>query len=158
MLKTFQFLLLSLVIITVSSCAQPPVNPLEGAWKLTGISVVEGGKTTPIETPGVGAMMFHGNSYSQVWMESDRMYSDPPTDLEKLVAYDAFDASSGTYTYENQQLTLSPQISRDPRAVGKSTSTKVVIEMDTMTRTREQPSREDPSQMMQWTSVYTRVK
>ncbi|MBM3264631.1 MAG: lipocalin-like domain-containing protein [candidate division Zixibacteria bacterium] len=159
MSNTFRVSVVSFALLSILSCAQPPgEEPLAGAWKLTSITVTESGNATPIENPGAGVLLFHGSWYSQTWMEADRMYSDPPTDLEKLIAYDAFDASTGTYTYANQQLTLTPQVARDPRSVGRSTSTRAVLEGDKLTRTREQPSREDPSQMMQWTSVYERVK
>jgi hypothetical protein len=153
-----RFFLLVLLTTALASCSQPPVNPLEGTWKLNSITVMEGGNSTNIENPGIGLMIFHGTWYAQVWMESDRLYSDPPTDLEKLHAYEAFDASAGTYTYENARLTLSPQIARDPRAVGRPSATRMVIEGDTMTRTKEQPSPDDPVQTIQWTSVYTRVR
>jgi len=89
-------------------------------------------------------------------MQSDRLYSDPPTDMEKVHAYDAFDASAGTFTYENGRLTVNAQIARDPRVVGNSSTTMVSIEGDTMTRSKERTSRGD--RMIQWTSSYTRVK
>ncbi|HCP99299.1 MAG TPA: hypothetical protein DIT99_00765, partial [Candidatus Latescibacteria bacterium] len=108
------------------------------------------------EDPGKGVLIFQGSRYSQVWMQSIRLYSDPPTDMEKVHAYDAFDASAGTFTYENGRLTVNAQIARDPRVVGNSSTTIVSMEGDIMTRTKERTGRGD--RMIQWTSTYTRVK
>lgn len=156
--KLLSFLLLPVLVMTLASCSQTPVNPIDGTWKLTEMTVTENGVVTPIESLGTGILILSGGWYSHIWMESDRLYSDPPTELEKLHAYDAFDASAGTYTLKNQQLTFDPQVARDPRSVGKPTSTMVKLEGDKMTRTKEQPNRDKPSEMMQWTSVYTRIK
>ncbi len=149
-------LAVGLTILLMSSCAQQPASPLDGTWRLNTMTVIEGEETTTIETPGMGVLMFQGNWYSQVWMESNRLYSDPPTDMEKVHAYDAFDASAGTFTYENGRLTVTAQIARDPRVVEKSSTTMVSIEGDTMTRTKERTGRDD--RMIQWTSTYTLIK
>ena len=101
-------------------------------------------------------MYNHIAIFSQVWMESERLYSDPPSDMEKVHAYDAFDASAGTFTYEYDRLKVTAQIARDPRVVEKSSTTIISIEGDTMTRTKERTGRND--RMIQWTSTYTQIR
>jgi hypothetical protein len=142
--------------LLMSSCAQQPASPLDGTWRLNTMTVVEGEEKTTIERPGMGVLIFHGNWYSQVWMESERLYSDPPSDMEKVHAYDAFDASAGTFTYEYDRLKVTAQIARDPRVVEKSSTTIISIEGDTMTRTKERTGRND--RMIQWTSTYTQIR
>ena len=142
--------------LLMSSCAQQPPSPLDGTWRLNTMTVIEGEEKTNIETPGMGVLIFQGNWYSQVWMESERLYSDPPSDMEKVHAYDAFDASAGTFTYENDRLKVTAQIARDPRVVEKSSTTIISIEGNTMTRTKERTGRND--RMIQWTSTYTQIR
>lgn len=156
--RLLSFLLLPMLVLSMAACSQTSINPIDGTWKLSEMTVTDNGVVTPIESLGSGLLILSGGWYSNVWMESDRLYSEPPTDLEKLHAYDAFDAKSGTYTFQGQQLTLDPQVARDPRSVGKPTTTMVTLQGDKMTRTKEQSSRVNPSEMMKWTSVYTRVK
>lgn len=156
-MRSFQtILIVCAVALMANSCAQQPALPLDGTWQLSTMTVMEGDETTPIEEPGKGVLIFQGSRYSQVWMQSDRLYSDPPTDMEKVHAYDAFDASAGTFTYENGRLTVNAQIARDPRVVGNSSTTIVSIEGDIMTRKKGRTGRGD--RMIQWTSTYTREK
>ena len=150
-------LFLILWVVTMTSCGQSS-GIEEGTWQLTKITVTSTDTVVTIDNPGLGRLMLTGGHYSQVWMQSDRLYSRPPTNLEKIDAYDTFDASAGPYTFVNGSLTLSPQIARDPGTVGEATVTTVTIEGDTMTRTRERPAPDDPSQTIQWTSTYMRVR
>lgn len=150
-------LFLILWVVTMTSCGQPP-GMEEGTWQLTKITVTSADTVVTIENTGLGRLMLVGGHYSQVWMRSDRLYSHPPTNLEKIDAYDTFDASAGPYTFVNSTLTLSPQIARDPGTVGEATVTNVTIDGDTMMRTRERPDPEDGAQTIQWTSTYMRVR
>lgn len=143
--------------MTLTSCGPAP-SMEEGVWRLSGVTVNDGGNVVPIENPGDARLMLHGGQYSQVWMQAGRMYSSPPTNLEKIDAYDSFDASAGTYTFQNGTLTLMPEIARDPASAGQSTSTAVTINGDTMTRTAERVNPTDASRKIQWTSTYTRIK
>ena len=141
-MRSFQtILIVSAVALMANSCAQKTALPLNGTWQLSTMTVMESDETTPIEAPGRGVLIFQGSRYSQVWMQSDRLYSDPPT---------------GTFTYENGRLTVNAQIARDPRVVGNSSTTRVSIEGDIMTRSKERTGRGD--RMIQWASTYTRVK
>ncbi len=153
--KVAAFALVASIGLTVSCGGS--VSLTEGTWQLTAISVTTSKGTTNIDNPGIGRLTLSGGQYSQVWMQSDRLYSNPPTNLEKLDAFDSFDASAGSYTYANSQLTLTPQISRDPSGVGVGTTTDVTVEGDAMQRTRERPDVENPGEMLTWTSTYSRV-
>ena len=134
------------------------VSPIEGTWQPSAISVTTTSETSTIENAGLGRLILTGGQYSQIWMQSDRLYSNPPTNLEKLDAYDSFDASTGSYEFAGGQLTLTPAISRDPSGVGIATTTSVTVEGDAMQRTRERPDTENPGEMLTWTSTYTRLK
>lgn len=142
--------------IVLAACGQQ--SDIEGAWQLVSVAVTDGKETTVIEEPGLGMLMLMDGEYSQVWMQTGRMYSNPPSTLEKVDAYDTFDASAGTYTLEGGVLTLTPRIAHDPNTVGQPTTTTVEITANTLRRTAERPDRDDPSQTIQWTSTYTRLR
>lgn len=144
--------------MTIMSCGQRQGSGVEGIWMLKSVTITKPDTTATLDAPGVGMFLLQNGHYSQVWMESNRHYNAPPSDLEKIDAYDTFDAHAGTYTFADSTLTLIPQIARDPSAVGVPSTTTIRMTEETLTRTAERPDREDPTKMMQWTSTYTRMK
>lgn len=151
-------LLMSACGLTIMSCGQRGGSVVEGTWTLTSVTVTEPDTTATLDGPGIGMLMLQNGHYSQVWMDSNRHYSNPPSDLEKIDAFDTFDATAGTYTLTDSTLTLTPQVARDPSTVGVPSKTIIRVTGDTLVRMAERPARKDPTKMMQWTSTYMRMK
>ncbi len=140
------------------SCNGDAGTGVEGTWQLTAISVTTSEGTVDIDNPGLGRLMLRNGQYSQVWMQSNRLYSAPPTNLEKIDAFDSFDASAGSYAYTDGRLTLTPQIARDPSGINESTTPSVTLNGNTIRRTRERPNTINRQELLTWTSTYTRVQ
>ncbi|MBI4552869.1 MAG: lipocalin-like domain-containing protein [Candidatus Latescibacteria bacterium] len=150
-------MLMSVYGIALLSCGQRGGAGVEGVWMMTSVAVTAPDTTATLDTPGTGILILHNGHYSQVWMDANRRYSIPPSDLEKVDAYDTFDASAGTYTLADSTLTLTPQVARDPSAVGVPSTTIIQLTGETLVRRAERPDRNDPTKAMQWTSTYTRA-
>ncbi len=158
-MRRFISVFLTLIFSVIGmSCGGDAGTEIEGTWRLTAVSVTTSEGTVDIDNPGLGRLILRDGQYSQVWMQSNRLYSVPPTNLEKIDAFDSFDASAGSYAYTEGRLTLTPQIARDPSGINESTITSVTLDGNTMRRTRERPNTENRQELLTWTSTYTRIQ
>lgn len=94
---------LAITVLTVSANAQFKATPLTGTWSLTEIKTT-GPNARTISHPQPGLLMFTGNHYSLMIIESDKPRAEiqspqvkKPTVDELLATWEPFTAASGTY-------------------------------------------------------------
>ena len=107
-----------LVLCTITISAQTSTKQsIEGAWKVAEI-VVTGQDAGDVTNPQPGLLIFARKHYSMMWIPGNQPRSlfkaDPPTNEEKIAAYDSFVANSGTYELTGDTLTLHPIVARSP--------------------------------------------
>jgi hypothetical protein len=111
-------------------------GPLEGVWRATEI-VATGANPSTIPNPQASVYIFTRTHYSvlRVTGAGPRALFETrrPTDEEKLVAYDTFVATSGTYELSGSTLTLRPIVAKTPNLMaGGSETFEVRVEGDTV--------------------------
>ena len=143
------FALLVLCTITVSAQTSTKQS-IEGAWKVAEI-VVTGQDAGDVTNPQPGLLIFARKHYSMMWIPGNQPRSlfkaDPPTNEEKIAAYDSFVANSGTYELTGDTLTLHPIVARSPNfmAGDRVATYQVRIEATTLSLTPRSTGTSTPS-------------
>jgi hypothetical protein len=108
------------ILAPVLLSAQGSKNSLEGVWKVTEI-VVTGANASTNSSPLPGLYIFTKGHYSIVTENGTK--ARPATigpqspDAQRLAAYDALTAQSGTYQIKGTTLTTRPLIAKNPNVM-----------------------------------------
>lgn len=129
------FILLSMCGSTL--LAQNAGRPtLEGVWTVTEIVVTGAGAYTE-SAPQPSVFIFSKNHYSPMWVPGSTpralFKAQPPTNEEKLAAFDSLIASSGTYEVSGSTVTFRFIVSNSSNAAFIAEQFR--IEGDTLTLT-----------------------
>ena len=137
--------LLLLAVCTITITAQTSTKQsIEGVWKVSEI-VVTGTDASTVTSPQPGLVIFAHKHYSMMWIPGDQPRSlfkaNPPTNDEKIAAYDSFVANSGTYDLSGETLTLHPMVARSPNFMtgGQTATYQVKVEPTTLSLTTTNP-------------------
>lgn len=111
--------LVATALATVMQAQGTAAPSLEGVWKVAEESYAGGGaEPSSTNRPQPGLLIFTKNHYSfirVVGFEPRPLFKDiKPTDEEKILAFDAFTASSGTYELTGASLTMYPMVAKHP--------------------------------------------
>ena len=121
--------------------AAPAQPPLVGAWSVTDYSAVDAdGTEANVAGPQPSLYLFLEGYYSIMFVSEDgsltprsearQLYADeawppetPPTDADKVAAYDSFIANSGSYEVSESSLTMDPIVAKDPNFMANGSVT-----------------------------------
>ena len=112
---------------------------LEGAWQLQE-RMVSGGENEGTNTdPNLNIILFSAGHYSMMRNAGDRPDPVPegqtPTDEDRLAAFAAFRAQSGTYEVSGSKIMFHRMMDRIPEAVGNTNELEYQIEGDKLMTT-----------------------
>ena len=97
---------------------QSSSSPLQGSWKLEEISVIGGPNAGTNSSPQASLWIFTEHYYSESYVNSAEprslIQNQPPTDAEKIAAYDSFIFNAGTYELESSTVVFHPSVARSP--------------------------------------------
>lgn len=95
---------------------------LEGAWRVAEKIVVTGPGTSTTPYPQLGLFIFTRTHYSFFWIPGSKprtlFKAEGPTNDEKILAYDSFAGTTGTYEVSGTTLTVRPVVARSPNCMG----------------------------------------
>lgn len=134
----------AIAMLAASANAQFKQTPLTGTWSVTEIRIT-GPNARTIAHPQPGLLIFTGNHYSLMIIESDQARAEvgspqtkKPTADELLATWGPFTAASGAYEISGNTLTTRPTVAKNPQvmAPGNVQLNTFKIEKDTLTITR----------------------
>lgn len=103
--------------------SSPPAadaSPVEGAWRLTAVTVSGANPSTTVDQAGL--FIFGTTHYSMMRIIGGAprapFKAANPTAEEKAVAYDTFIANTGAYELAGSTLTIRPMVSKHPNFMG----------------------------------------
>jgi hypothetical protein len=108
------------VVLSIPAWAQTPT--LNGAWRVTAVTRADGKVNS---SPEPGLYIFTGRHYSIQLVNAPRPSAagNQSPDKERLAAYDAFTANTGTYEVNGSTLTTRPMVAKNPSVMsGQATS------------------------------------
>ena len=108
---------------------------LEGAWQTTEVMFTGGSEEDTTNTdPNLSVLLFTEGHYSMMRNAGDRPNPVPEgqtrTDEDRLAAFAAFSAGSGTYEVSGSKLMLHVMLNRNPGNVGNTNEVEYRIEGD----------------------------
>jgi hypothetical protein len=111
-------------------------GPLEGVWKVTEVVVTGAGAYTT-SAPQPSVFIFAKNHYSFLWVTGyipRALYkAQPPSNAEKLAAFDSMNAGAGIYEVSGSTVTFRHIVTKSPNAA--FIAEQFSIEGDTLTLT-----------------------
>lgn len=116
----------SCVFVTSNAGAQSP-GSLKGVWKVVTFTAADGKVDT---APQPGLYVFSDKHYSIQTVNRAR----PATagvnspDQDRLAAYDAFTANTGSYEVKGNALTTKPLVAKNPSVMGTTGSSELRFE------------------------------
>jgi len=134
----------AIAMLATLANAQFKQTPLTGTWSVTEIRIT-GPNARTITHPQPGLLIFTGNHYSLMIIESDQARAEvespqtkKPTADELLATWGPFTAASGTYEISGNTLTTRPTVAKNPQvmAPGNVQLNTFKIEKNTLTITR----------------------
>ena len=128
---------LASLFLTTLALAQ---DSLEGAWQTTEVMVTGGSEEDTTDTdPNLSVLLFSAGHYSMMRNAGDRPDPVPegqtPTDEQRLAAFEAFRAQSGTYEVSGSKIMLHAMLNRNPGNVGNTNEVEYQIEGDKLMTT-----------------------
>ena len=128
---------LASLFLTTLALAQ---DSLEGAWQTTEVMVTGGSEEDTTDTvSNLSVFLFTAGHYSAMRNVGDRPDPVPEgqtlTDEDRLAAFAAFRAGSGTYEVSGSKLMLHVMLNRDPGTVGNTIEVEYRIEGDKLMTT-----------------------
>ncbi len=113
---------------------------LEGAWQTTEVMVTGGSEEDTTDTdPNLSVFLFTAGHYSAMRNVGDRPDPVPEgqtlTDEDRLAAFAAFRASSGTYEVSGSKIMFHSMLNRNPGDVGNTNEVEYRIEGDKLMMT-----------------------
>src|SRR5262245_26505886 len=95
-------------------------SPLEGVWKVSEV-VITGNNARTISAPQPGLYIFTKTHYSIMFVSPDvvrpKEINNQSPDADRLKAYDAFTANSGTYEVKGTTYITHPLVAKNPNAM-----------------------------------------
>lgn len=135
---------LAIAVLAATAQAQFKATPLTGTWTVTEIKTT-GPNAKMLSHPQPGLLIFTGNHYSLMIIESDQPRPEvqnpqvkKPTADELLATWEPFTAASGTYEVSGNTLTMRPSVAKNPQvmAPGNVLLNTFKIEKNTLTLIR----------------------
>jgi hypothetical protein len=135
---------LAMAVLAATANAQFKATPLTGTWSVTEIKST-GPNARTISHPQPGLLIFTGNHYSLMIIDSDQPRTDvgnsqtkKPTADELLASWGPFTAASGSYEISGNTLTTRPSVAKNPQVMtpGNVQLNTFKIEKNTLTLTR----------------------
>ena len=135
---------LAIALLTATANAQFKQTSLTGTWSVTEITTT-GPNARTISHPQPGLLIFTGNHYSLMIIDSDQPRAglqnpqvNKPTADELLAVWGPFTAAAGTYEISGNTLTTRPSVAKNPgvMAPGSVQLNTFKIEKKTLTLTR----------------------
>jgi Lipocalin-like domain len=137
---------LAIALLAASASAQFKATPLTGTWSVTEIKTT-GPNARTISHPQPGLLIFTGNHYSLMIIESDQPRAEvqspqvkQPTADQLLATWGPFTAASGTYEISDNTLTTRPSVAKNPQVMAPGSVQINTFRIDknilTLTRTR----------------------
>jgi hypothetical protein len=115
--------LLTIALFMATANAQFKATPLTGTWSMTEIKTT-GPNARTISHPQPGFLIFTGNHYSLMIIDSDQPRAEvpspqvkKPTAEELLATWGPFTAASGTYEISGNTLTTRPSVAKNPQVM-----------------------------------------
>ena len=117
---------LTCVFVTSNAGAQSS-GSLKGAWKIVAVTAADGKVDT---APQPGLYVFSDKHYSIQWVNGARPATAGTTspDKDRLAAYDAFIANTGTYEVKGNTLTTKPIVAKNPSVMGTTAPSELRFE------------------------------
>jgi hypothetical protein len=155
---------LPIVAALAGGCAPPQsqveeAGPLEGVWETIEVSLTSPDTSWTNPSPQPSLLIFTQRQYSitaVLGREPRELLSDQPSDAERLAAYDAFAAHSGTYELSDSTLTARPIVALDPNFMSGGASQTYTFRVSGDTLWRTFSPRGAPDTELRVTSVRTR--
>ncbi len=112
--------LFAAVLLTTSASAQLKPTPLTGTWRMTEVKT-SGPNARTLRSPQ-GLLIFTGNHYSRVFVNSDQpraALQDPTkaTAADLVAVWGPLVAASGTYEVSGNTLTCRPIVAKNPQVM-----------------------------------------
>jgi hypothetical protein len=152
---------LALAVLATTANAQLKPTPLTGTWSVTEIRTT-GPNGRIISHPQPGLLIFTGNHYSLMIIESDQpraaLKREKNTAEELLATWGPFTAASGTYEISGNTLTTRPTVAKNPQVMAPDDVqlNTFKIEKNTLTITRTRNGNTPPANPM--TLVLTKIE
>ncbi len=113
---------------------------LEGAWQTTEVMFTGGSEEDTTNTdPNLSVLLFSAGHYSMMRNAGDRPDPVPEgqtrTDEDRLAAFAAFRAQSGTYEVSGSKIMFHSMLNRNPGNVGNTNEVEYQIEGDKLMTT-----------------------
>ena len=122
--------------INFTLTAQAQSSALQGAWTITEVSVSTPDTSWTEAHPQPGLYIFLEPHYSTLIVQGSEpreLFSDDPTDAERIAAFDPFVANSGTYEVSGTTLTVRPLVAKRPNSMSDNSYTYTYrVEGDTL--------------------------
>lgn len=109
------FALLTMMPATVH--AQEEENPLKGAWVMQQGDVVVTSEGDTLHNVQPALFIFTDTHYSMTIVPDTAhraMFSEDPTNAERLEAFDNFVANAGRYEVQGDEITIRPYVAKNP--------------------------------------------
>ncbi len=123
-------------VIFMPLTAQSQSSALQGAWTITEVSVTTPDTSWTEANPQPGLYIFLEPHYSTLIVQGSEpreLFSDDPTDAERIAAFDPFVANSGTYEVSGTTLTVRPLVALHPNSMSNNSYTYTYrVEGDTL--------------------------
>lgn len=119
MKRTLFVALVAVVSGLISSAASAQTPTLKGAWRVTSVTSADGKVNS---SPEPGLYIFTDRHYSTQYVNAPRSAAagQASPDKERLAAYDAFTANTGTYEVKGSTLTTKPIVAKNPSVMAGS--------------------------------------
>src|SRR5678810_559158 len=120
MIRTLKILFLATMLSTMLAAQSSSRGVLEGAWRVAEI-VVTGANASTTSNPQPGLFVFTRKHYSFWRASGDQprpLFKGAPTNAEKIMAFNSFAGTTGTYEMSGTTLTVRPVVARTPNCMG----------------------------------------
>lgn len=144
MRRMFTCLVATVLVTATVSCQSRPASPpsVRGVWRVVEVETTGPGASTNSK-PQPGLYIFTAKYYSIARVMADKPRPNQPQDVTKataaelLAAWNLFIAQSGTYEIAGSNLTLRPEVAKNPTvmAAGSYTTNSYKLEGNTLSLT-----------------------
>jgi hypothetical protein len=120
MIRALKILSLVTMLSTMLAAQGSARGVLEGAWRVAE-TVITGANASTTSNPQPGLFIFTRTHYSFWRVSGDQprpLFNGDPTNDEKMMAFDSFAGTTGTYEVSGTTLTVRPVVARTPNCMG----------------------------------------
>jgi hypothetical protein len=109
----------AMALLAATAGAQLKTTPLTGTWRVTGIKTT-GPNARTMSSPQPGLLIFTGNHYSRMFVNSDQPRTalqdqSKATAAELLAVWGPFTAASGAYEISGSTFTVHAFVAKNPQ-------------------------------------------